>query len=392
MRELLSYDKLTGAVPRMLILESQYWLDAACAHAARQMGWEVRTVPVAAIGVWPREHIGQMLQALCEFHPDFVLTINLSAMDVTGLFARLFEDLRIPYVTWFVDDPRTIIMGRNIYASPYAVALTWEPAYRGYLLEVGFPEVHYMPLAVDATVFNAEPAETWEFPPTFVGNSMAEFAEREWVWLNQHAELAAAMRRAFEEGLVTRKRFAVGLSALLPDELVGRLDEHERRHAELVFFIEGTRRLRRDLIGRLAREGLEVRGDDAWREVVQSAKPAVSYTGALPAFYRACEINVNTTSIQMPTAVNQRVFDGPAAGGFLLTDAQSALQDLFDLRDEVVCYESVEQCAELLQWYRRHPAARHDVVSRARKRILSEHTYLHRLKAIASILQERFAG
>jgi spore maturation protein CgeB len=392
MREHLSYDKLTGAAPRMLILESQYWLDAACAHAARQMGWDLRMVPVAAVGVLPREHIEQMLQAVCEFRPDFVLTINLSAMDVGGLFARLFEDLRLPYVTWFVDDPRTIIMGRNLYASPCAVALTWEAAYRGYLLEVGFPEVHYMPLAVDATVFNADPAEAWEFPPTFVGNSMAEFAEREWVWVNQHAELAAATRGAFEEGLVTRKRFAVGLSALLPGELLGGLDEDERRHAELVFFIEGTRRLRRDLIGRLAREGLEVRGDEAWREVVGSAKPAVSYTDALPAFYRACEINVNTTSIQMPSGVNQRVFDAPAAGGFLLTDAQSALQDLFDVRDEVVCYESVEQCTELLRWYRGHPVARRAIVSRARKRVLSEHTYLHRLKAIVSILKKRFGG
>ena len=392
MRAMMAYDKLAGPVPRMLVLRSRYWLDDAAINAARQLRWEVETVPVVQEGRLPRDAIERLLTTLGLFKPDFVLSVNLAGMDLDGLFAGLFEDLQVPYVTWFVDDPRTIIMGRSIYASPYAVALTWEPAYRGYLLEVGFPEVHYMPLAVDATVFNAEPAETWEFPPTFVGNSMAEFAEREWVWLNQHAELAAAMRRAFEEGLVTRKRFAVGLSALLPDELVGRLDEHERRHAELVFFIEGTRRLRRDLIGRLAREGLEVRGDDAWREVVQSAKPAVSYTGALPAFYRACEINVNTTSIQMPTAVNQRVFDGPAAGGFLLTDAQSALQDLFDRRDEVVCYESVEQCAELLQWYRRHPAARRDVVSRARKRILSDHTYLHRLKAIASILQERFGG
>ena len=55
LRALLRYDKLAGPAPRMLILESKYWLDDACRNAARLLGWEVETVPVVQEGRLPRE-------------------------------------------------------------------------------------------------------------------------------------------------------------------------------------------------------------------------------------------------------------------------------------------------------------------------------------------------
>ena len=390
MREVLSYDKLAGEAPRMLVLESQYWLDAACTHAALGMGWEVRVAPVVPEGVLPREAIALLLETLVDFRPDFILTINLSGMDVDGIFARLFEDLRIPYVTWFVDDPRTIIMGRDTYASSCAVALTWENAYSDYLSCVGFPVVRHLPLAVDPTVFDTEPADSWDFPPTFVGNSMLEFCEREWAWVNKRPMLASAMREAFDAQRVTRESFAKGLDALLDDSLLEGLDEDEKRHAELLFFIEGSGRLRHELVRLLEPEGLEVRGDDQWQRVSVKPGGAINYTCELPAFYRSCEINLNITSIQMATTVNQRVFDCPAAGGFLLTDAQAALWDLFDVDTEVACYRSFEECLQLFRWFRARPAARREIARRARKRILGEHTYAQRLREIVEVVRDRF--
>jgi spore maturation protein CgeB len=132
-----------------------------------------------------------------------------------------------------------------------------------------------------------------------------------------------------------RARFATGLEALLPRPLFDSLDADQRRHAELLFFLDGTRRLRRDPIRKLIPYGLEVRGDDGWREVCERPGPAISYRYDLPVFYRRCMLNLNATSLQMPTAINQRVFDCPAAGGFPLTDVQAALDDLFDVEREV---------------------------------------------------------
>jgi len=295
-------------------------------------------------------------------------------------------------VTWFVDDPRTIVMSRPVYASAYTVALTWEKAYCGYLEAVGFPVVHHLPLAADPTVFNGEPAESWDFPPAFVGNSMNSVAESKWACVKEHAELAAEIHRAFEAGRVTRENFSRGLEVLLDADVLDELDEEARRHAELVFFVEGTRRLRHALVRLLEPEGLEVYGDAAWRQVTPKAKGPVNYTHDLPGLYRRCEINLNSTSIQMPETANQRVFDCPAAGGFLLTDAQKDLFDLFDVKREVACYSSPEECIELFRAYRKNPMARRDIAARARKRVLGEHTYAHRLQRIVAIVKERFGS
>jgi len=90
--------------------------------------------------------------------------------------------------------------------------------------------------------------------------------------------------------------------------------------------------------------------------------------------------------------VNQRVFDCPAAGGFLLTDAQGDIEDLFDPGNEVAAYRSWEECRDLLRFYRARPDARLEIVRAARRRVLSEHTYAHRLDRIVSQVHETFCS
>ena len=390
LRELLRYDKMAGPAPRMLILESKYWLDDACRNAAGQLGWEVETVPIVQEGRLPREAVARLFTVLGDFRPDFVLSVNMGGMDVQGLFARFFEDVSIPLVTWFVDDPRTILVGRAVYASSHTVALTWETAYIDDLRRLGFPVVEALPLAVDATIFNAPPLEDVAGPPAFVGNSMTAYARREWEAVQGHPALVEALAAAFEAGRVTRERFAQGLDAIVGAELAASLDVELRRHAEMLCFVEGTRRLRAELARELVPLGLVPHGDDEWREIAPDARGPVNYLCDLPAFYRSCPVNLNVTSIQMATAVNQRVFDCPAAGGFLLTDAQGDLARLF-AADEVAAYSSWEECRDLLTHYLAAPAARRELTARARARILGEHTYAHRLGAIADLVRRHYA-
>lgn len=392
MRERMAYAKLAGDTPRVLVLESGYWLDAACMHACERLGWTWRQAEVSLVGVMSRERVAGLLQALLEFRPDFVLSINLSGMDQAGLFAGLFEDLCVPLVTWFVDDPRTILMGRRCYASSWSLALSWDRGYLPYLAACGFEAPCYLPLAADTTVFNAPPDPNPSYPPAFVGNSMAGYAEEEWAWIRERPALAEAMDRAFAEGHVTRERFGEGLDRVLPPAYVAALDAEERRHAELVFFIEGTRRLRGAMAQHAVKAGAVVHGDAGWRESIAEHRDFVQYSEALPAFYRDCVVNLNTTSIQMAAAVNQRVFDCPAAGGFLLTDAQAGLAELFDPEGEVATYESHDELSDKIWFYRDHPGAGRAIAEAARKRVLGEHTYEHRLREIVRLLTERYGS
>lgn len=90
----------------------------------------------------------------------------------------------------------------------------------------------------------------------------------------------------------------------------------------------------------------------------------------------------------MAGAQNQRVFDVPAAGGFLLTDYSPQLAALFEPGVEVATYAGPddvhEQCARFL-----HDApARAAIVAAARRRIAAEHTFAHRLAFMLQKVKE----
>jgi hypothetical protein len=184
---------------------------------------------------------------------------------------------------------------------------------------------------------------------------MTDFADSEWGWLQQNPALTDTLKRAFEKGNITREKFGLGLHAMLGEETQQQLTPDEKRHAEMICFIEGTRKLRLEIVRALQEEGLVTRGDKAWRDITPQCDTFLNYETELPAYYRHCPINLNTTSIQMPTAVNQRVFDCPAAGGFLLTDQQQTLTDLFDTDSEVATYQSPTECRDQLRHYTQNP-------------------------------------
>jgi len=386
---LMTYPKFAASTPRMLILQSDYWLDGACGRAAERLGWEVRRAPVTLEGVMSREMIGGLLETLATFRPDFIFSVNASGMDEWGMLAHLFADLHVPSVTWYVDVPRTILLDRDCYGSEYTVALTWDGAYEEYLRSVGYAEAHTLPLGLDDTLFNAPPIEACDLLPTFIANSMTANAAREWAWLAEHPAVALAVNDAFASGRVNRATFGLGLDAMMGEGVTAGWDEHERRHAEMYCFIEGTRRLRTQLVETLDPLGMAVAGDEDWRAVSRHCLPYINYALELPTYYQRCPVNVNSTSIQMPSAVNQRVLDCPAAGGFLLTDAQTQLSELFEA-DEVAVYHSLDEAVGLYQEYLAAPAARRDLTARARRRVLGEHTYGHRLLHIVSLLKSRF--
>ena len=387
----MKYDKFGPRPVRILVLECHYWVDRACAQAAKTMGWEVAESPIKMIGSMPRDMVKELFKTILEHRPDFVLSVNLSGMDLDGLFAGLLDDLGVPHVTWFVDNPRAIMDENPSSATSSALAVTWDEGYVDYLRGCGFGDVMVLPLGLDETIFNHPPVDDMVYPPTFVGNSMICKAAEEWKCCDVYPGLKAAAFEALSSGRVTRQSFVHGIESIL-GPVVWDWEQKARYHAERIFFIDATRELRGSLVNALAPSGMVVRGDSTWEVITQQTGPSLSYVNELPQYYRACPINLNTTSVQMSKTVNQRVFDCPAAGGFLLTDAQEVIPNLFEVDREIVTYDSMDDAREKMNWFLAHPKARTEITTAARKRILGEHTYRHRLEAIVARLKTRFQG
>jgi len=80
----------------------------------------------------------------------------------------------------------------------------------------------------------------------------------------------------------------------------------------------------------------------------------------------------------MHGAANQRVFDVPAAGGFLLTEASPQLEALFEPGRELATYAGPDDVSDQCARFAADPAARAAITTAARRRIALEHTYAHR--------------
>ncbi|MDA8414656.1 MAG: glycosyltransferase, partial [Desulfobacteraceae bacterium] len=137
-----------------------------------------------------------------------------------------------------------------------------------------------------------------------------------------------------------------------------------------------------------------IRGDKGWQTLLDrdfTLRPPLDYYRELPYFYNTCTVNFNATSLQMGTAVNQRLFDVPACGAFLLTDHQESLEELFVEGEEVITYRDAAEIPGLVRFYLAHPAARQMVVDRGRDRVLRQHTYRHRLQTLMETMEKRYA-
>jgi spore maturation protein CgeB len=93
----------------------------------------------------------------------------------------------------------------------------------------------------------------------------------------------------------------------------------------------------------------------------------------------------------MKGAVNQRVFDAPAGGCFLLTDAQAQLEDLFEPGKEISVYQRPEDVEEMVRRYLGDPGERARVGKAGRRRVLAEHTYERRMAKLLSIMAQTLA-
>jgi len=375
----------------MLILKTEYFFDESWRRAARALGWEVASVSSAMTGEITQDQMKDLLTALGEFKPDFILTSNYSGMDAFGLFARFFADVKIPYVSWFTDTPRMILYSRDPAPSYHAVAATWEKDYKQHFTDLGFEHVLHMPLATDPDIFNGTPCEQFARNLAFVGSSMIKEAKEAWEKLEHLPDVTAAINDALDRDRVTPGGVVQGPSAIVNPELLDKCDSSELRHVELCIIYEATRRQRYDMAKALEDSGVEVFGDLLWNESGVPVHRNVLYYEELSDFYRETAINLNTTSVQMSSSVNQRVFDCPASGGFLITDNQRDLEGLFDLDKEVVTYNSLDELRDKVAYYSKHPEERRTITQAAQRRVLAHHTHKNRLEMLETYLKERYA-
>lgn len=390
--------------PRVLLLSSKYFLIGELERACQKLNLPYRTILVGDSEQNRDDFVQNLLKEVLDFSPDLCVTMNHMGVDREGVLMDLLARLELPLASWFVDNPHLIIHLYNKCVSPWTTLFTWDEDNIPTLRQAGFEHVRYLPLGTDPDRFRPNKNRRnpeWNADLSFVGNSMlykvggrlkkGHFPGQ---LLKPFQKVAAAFSESEERGV------ADFLAKSWPDVYNNylKLEDNEQKLAyETAITWQATRLYRNDCVRRLLPFKPLIVGDDGWKIEFRGVKNQprylreLSYYNELPTFYTQSDINFNCTSKQMKGAVNQRIFDVPAASAFVLSDWRPQIENLFE-KDEVACYKDPGEIPELVDYYLKHPDERYKITARARKRVLATHKWEDRLNTILAEMRSIYGA
>ena len=99
----------------------------------------------------------------------------------------------------------------------------------------------------------------------------------------------------------------------------------------------------------------------------------------MPIIFHESKINLNITAKSIRSGLSLRVFDVLGCGGFLITNYQTELPEVFEIGRDLVAYESMEHLKELCAYYLEHEEERLEIARNGYDKVKQMHTYDVRL-------------
>lgn len=270
------------------------------------------------------------------FEPDLVLALAQAPLSSQAL--KRLRRAGIPTAMWFVEDYRVFTYWKAFAPLYDYFAIIQEDPFFDALEQVGQQNVLYLPLAAD---------------PDF----------------HKPMELTSVERRTFGSDVSF-------MGAGYPNRRVAfrQLVKHN-------FKIWGT----------------EWDGDASLQALVQMQGKRMTPEECVKIF-NATRINLNLHSsvkadpiVTRGDFVNPRTFELAACGAFQLTDYRTLMPDMF-YSDELATFESLEELLEKIDHFLSNPEEREAYCKAGRDRVLSEHTYAHRMQSLIDFIASRRSG
>ena len=105
--------------------------------------------------------------------------------------------------------------------------------------------------------------------------------------------------------------------------------------------------------------------------------------------YNACSVIINLHASTQAARqvgemdfVNPRTLEVPACGGFQIVDRARGLETMLAPGREVAIFDRQDQLLEMVRHYLARPEERARMATAARRRVLGEHTYYHRMETL----------
>ena len=311
----------------------------------------------------------------------------------------------IPYISWTYDSPLISLFTASVlHKTNYTFIFDKMQCKR--LIDAGAPNIFYMPLAVNlertgCLDITAEDEALYSHDISFVGGLYEE---------NTYNTLI----QSFPELLQLKMKLYLMQNmchwesprpwAELPSDCVDFLYQqadisnwnqtallNDAQYLGLLFFPRKLAELERvSVLNTLAQHfdvHLYTKSPTDFLQNVNVHNGVDYYTIMNKIFYLS-KINLNITLPSIETGVPQRILDIMGCGGFVMTNYQKEIEELFVIGKEIEVFRNIEELIEKCSYYLTHEKERLTIAMNGYKKVRDSFTYAHQLEQMISIVQE----
>lgn len=369
--------------------------------ALKRLGFHVieETAEVFNKDILPAQAADLVIKHLNKHSFSFVFTINFFPWlsDVCNVF-------NLVYISLTVDSP-VLELYSNSFANPCNRIFLFDSALYNELSPYNPECTFYIPLAADVArnddiCRKASPAQIRKFQAdvSFVGSLYAEKCLYNAVKLPEK-------ERGFAEALIEAQLNVYGYNFIeeaLSDEFVETFCAHA---PNLFHFPENSRADYKAVVAQQylsvkAAEQERIRGlrmlsghynINLYTNSDTSSMPKIhnkgfaQYLTEMPLIFRHSKINLNMTAKSIRNGLSQRVFDVLSCGGFLITNFQNDLEDIFVPGEDLEVYTSLAELDDKIAFYLAHDEERKRIAQNGYNKAKALHSYDTRLLQMLDI-------
>lgn len=305
---------------------------------------------------------------------------------------------KIKYVSWCYDSPCMTLYSDMIY-NPYNYIFHFDSFEVERLKKTGVEHVYHMPLAVNCDRVNELINDQYyDSDITFMGNMYNNIGDYD----DLYSRLDDYLKGRFDAILGVNNLFT-GMDLL--DELVNEdlmnevnkiisfthIDEYHIDDSDIVKNIlsrkiSGNDRMR--IVNKLAEKyELTLYTTSDMQDIHNVCnKGPLEYLHKMPMVFHNSKININITLRCIRKGIPLRALDIMGAGGFLLSDYQQELADLFVDGEDMVLFHDDEDMLNKVEYYLDHDKERREIAVNGQIKVKEMFDYKNAWKKIFDII------
>lgn len=128
------------------------------------------------------------------------------------------------------------------------------------------------------------------------------------------------------------------------------------------------------------------KGDTSELKNINIHGPINSVVGA-PKVYRLSKINLNITNRSIKTGVPLRIFEIMGVGGFVISNYQEELAELFEEDKEIVLFKTVDELLDKVSYYLTHDNERKNIAQKGYQKTKDRYNYDVAIEKLLKICQ-----